>query len=51
LANYLKVTDVGGNTVLSIANNVRGAGVQVAQLSGVSCGLADLQSRHSLLTT
>ncbi len=51
LGNYLKVTDVGGNTLLAVANGGSGAGVQVAQLSGATYGLTDLQSHHSLLTT
>ncbi len=50
LGNYLKVTDSGGNTTLSIAASGSGAGTMIATLNGVTYGLADLLSHHSLLT-
>ncbi len=50
LGNYLKVSDSGGNTTLSIAATGSGTGTAIATLNGVSYGLNDLVSHHSLLT-
>jgi hypothetical protein len=50
LANYLKVTDGGGNTNLAIAPKGSGAGIGIAILTQTNFHLADLVSHHSLLT-
>ena len=51
LSNYVKVTDVGSNTDISIANSGTGSGVLVAQLTNTpGLGFADLVSHHSIQT-
>ncbi len=50
LGNYLKVTDAGNNTTLSIAANGIGAGVTLAVLNdSPNLGLADLLKNNSLI--
>jgi len=44
LGHYLHVADSGGGTVLSIVPGGSGSLIQIAQLTGVSYGLADLTS-------
>ena len=50
LANYLKVSDSGGNTNIALAPSGSGAGTLVATLTGTSYGLPDLLSHHSIVT-
>ena len=51
LSNYVKVTDVGSNTDISIANSGSGSGVLVAQLTNTpGLGSADMVSHHSIQT-
>jgi hypothetical protein len=52
LANYLKVTDSGGSTILSVTPNGIGAGTVIATLSGAgNLGLSDLLSHNALQTS
>jgi hypothetical protein len=51
LSTYLKVTDSGGSTILSITPNGMGAGTVIATLSGAgNLGLSDLLSHNALQT-
>ena len=51
LGTYVKVTDIGNNTDISIASKGTGGGVLVAQLTNVpKLGFADLVSHHSFAT-
>jgi hypothetical protein len=51
LANYLKVTDSAGSTILSIVPSGIGAGTVIATLSGAgNLGLPDLLSHNALQT-
>jgi hypothetical protein len=51
LANYLKVTDSAGSTILSVAPTGIGAGTLIATLSnGGNLGLSDLLSHNALQT-
>jgi hypothetical protein len=50
LSNYLKVTDSGNNTTLSIASGGQGTGITIAVLNGSpNLGLSDLLSHNSLV--
>jgi hypothetical protein len=50
VANYVKVTDSGSNTILSIVPGGSGSAVTVAVLNGsANLGLADLLSHNSLI--
>jgi len=51
LSNYLKVTDSGNSTILSIASSGSGSGVELSVLNGsANLGLSDLLSHNSLIT-
>ena len=51
LGTYVKVTDIGNNTDISIASKGTGGGVLVAQLTNApKLGFADLVSHHSFAT-
>jgi Ca2+-binding RTX toxin-like protein len=51
LSNYLKVTNSGSSTIISIAPGGSGSGVQLAVLNGsAGLGLTDLLSHNSVIT-